>query len=178
LASKVAVQLALHCFALRAGRMVGYELSGVVDRGAVEFRSTHATAGLLITRDDETEIGRQRHGDPCAVAEPEADPMMRPRCGHLAGFASATPHMDTTLPARVRPELVAHGPSEVWSWDITALKGPACGDQSAGDIAGENSLRSIPQRPVREQPRRPTMPAINRNGRVTLHLVPVSHLVR
>ena len=27
-------------------------------------------------------------------------------------------------PPRVRPELVAHGPSEVWSWDITALKGP------------------------------------------------------
>ena len=25
-----------------------------------------------------------------------------------------------THPARVRPELVAHGPSEVWSWDITA----------------------------------------------------------
>jgi len=32
-----------------------------------------------------------------------------------------------THPARVRPELVAHGPSEVWSWDITALKGPAKG---------------------------------------------------
>jgi transposase InsO family protein len=30
-----------------------------------------------------------------------------------------------THPPRVRPELVAHGPSEVWSWDITALKGPA-----------------------------------------------------
>jgi transposase InsO family protein len=30
-------------------------------------------------------------------------------------------------PPRVRPELVAHGPSEVWSWDITALKGPAKG---------------------------------------------------
>jgi putative transposase len=29
-----------------------------------------------------------------------------------------------THPPRVRPELVAHGPSEVWSWDITALKGP------------------------------------------------------
>ena len=28
-----------------------------------------------------------------------------------------------THPARVRPELVAYGPSEVWSWDITALKG-------------------------------------------------------
>jgi putative transposase len=33
-----------------------------------------------------------------------------------------------THPARVRPELVAHGPSEVWSWDITALKGPRKGD--------------------------------------------------
>jgi putative transposase len=30
-------------------------------------------------------------------------------------------------PARVRPELVAHGPSEVWSWDITALQGPRKG---------------------------------------------------
>jgi len=30
-------------------------------------------------------------------------------------------------PPRVRPELVAHGPSEVWSWDITALKGPIKG---------------------------------------------------
>jgi putative transposase len=32
-----------------------------------------------------------------------------------------------THPARVRPELLARGPSEVWSWDITALKGPAKG---------------------------------------------------
>jgi transposase InsO family protein len=32
-----------------------------------------------------------------------------------------------THPARVRPELVAYGPSEVWSWDITALKGPRKG---------------------------------------------------
>jgi transposase InsO family protein len=31
-------------------------------------------------------------------------------------------------PPRVRPELVAHGPSEVWSWDITALKGPRKGE--------------------------------------------------
>ena len=30
-------------------------------------------------------------------------------------------------PPRVRPELVARGPSEVWSWDITALKGPVKG---------------------------------------------------
>jgi transposase InsO family protein len=29
-----------------------------------------------------------------------------------------------THPARVRPELVATGPNEVWSWDITKLKGP------------------------------------------------------
>jgi putative transposase len=32
-----------------------------------------------------------------------------------------------THPPRVRPELVARGPSEVWSWDITALKGPVKG---------------------------------------------------
>ena len=29
-----------------------------------------------------------------------------------------------THPPRVRPELVAHGPDQVWTWDITALKGP------------------------------------------------------
>src|SRR4051812_44205791 len=33
-----------------------------------------------------------------------------------------------THPPRVRPELAAHGPSEVWSWDITALKGPRKGE--------------------------------------------------
>ncbi|WP_338013450.1 IS3 family transposase [Saccharothrix sp. ALI-22-I] len=32
-----------------------------------------------------------------------------------------------THPARVRPELSARGPGEVWSWDITALKGPVKG---------------------------------------------------
>ncbi|MET8312452.1 DDE-type integrase/transposase/recombinase [Micromonospora sp. NPDC005173] len=32
-----------------------------------------------------------------------------------------------THPPRVRPELVATGPSQVWSWDITALKGPVKG---------------------------------------------------
>jgi putative transposase len=32
-----------------------------------------------------------------------------------------------THPPRTRPELVATGPSQVWSWDITALKGPAKG---------------------------------------------------
>lgn len=31
-------------------------------------------------------------------------------------------------PPRVRPELVAHGPNAVWSWDITNLKGPAKGE--------------------------------------------------
>lgn len=29
-----------------------------------------------------------------------------------------------THPARVKPELVAHGPNQVWSWDITKLHGP------------------------------------------------------
>lgn len=32
-----------------------------------------------------------------------------------------------THPPRVRPELAARGPSQVWSWDITALKGPVKG---------------------------------------------------
>jgi putative transposase len=32
-----------------------------------------------------------------------------------------------THPARVRPELVARGPNQVWSWDITKLRGPAKG---------------------------------------------------
>jgi putative transposase len=32
-----------------------------------------------------------------------------------------------THPARVRPELVARGPNQVWSWDISKLKGPAKG---------------------------------------------------
>ena len=32
-----------------------------------------------------------------------------------------------THPARTRPELVATGPGQVWSWDITKLHGPAKG---------------------------------------------------
>lgn len=31
-------------------------------------------------------------------------------------------------PPRARPELVADGPSQVWSWDITALRGPRKGE--------------------------------------------------
>jgi putative transposase len=30
-----------------------------------------------------------------------------------------------THPAKTKPELIAHGPNEVWSWDITKLRGPA-----------------------------------------------------
>lgn len=32
-----------------------------------------------------------------------------------------------THPPRVRPELIANGPNQVWSWDITKLKGPTRG---------------------------------------------------
>lgn len=32
-----------------------------------------------------------------------------------------------THPAKVKPELLATGPSEVWSWDITKLRGPVKG---------------------------------------------------
>ena len=30
-------------------------------------------------------------------------------------------------PAKKKPELMADGPNQVWSWDITKLKGPARG---------------------------------------------------
>jgi putative transposase len=33
-----------------------------------------------------------------------------------------------THPPRVKPELVAHQPSDVWSWDITKLPGPVRGE--------------------------------------------------
>ena len=33
-----------------------------------------------------------------------------------------------THPPRARPELLADGPSQVWSWDITALRGPRKGE--------------------------------------------------
>jgi putative transposase len=48
------------------------------------------------------------------------------RIARTAGQVSER-RRQATHPARVRPELVAHGPNEVWSWDITALKGPVKG---------------------------------------------------
>jgi transposase InsO family protein len=48
------------------------------------------------------------------------------RIARVAGHVSERRRL-ATHPPRVRPELVAYGPSEVWSWDITALKGPAKG---------------------------------------------------
>jgi hypothetical protein len=32
-----------------------------------------------------------------------------------------------THPAKVKPELVADAPSQLWSWDITKIRGPAKG---------------------------------------------------
>jgi transposase InsO family protein len=43
------------------------------------------------------------------------------------GAEPRTPPAEATHPPRVRPELVATGSSQVWSWDITALKGPVKG---------------------------------------------------
>lgn len=48
------------------------------------------------------------------------------RIARAAGQVSER-RRQATHPPRVRPELAAHGPSEVWSWDITALKGPVKG---------------------------------------------------
>lgn len=36
-----------------------------------------------------------------------------------------------THPARTKPELVAHGPQEVWCWDVTKLRGPVRGTHYA-----------------------------------------------
>ncbi|NBH07717.1 DDE-type integrase/transposase/recombinase [Amycolatopsis sp. SID8362] len=48
------------------------------------------------------------------------------RIARAAGQVRERRRLATHL-ARGRPELVARGPSEVWSWDITALKGPSKG---------------------------------------------------
>lgn len=48
------------------------------------------------------------------------------RIARAAGQVSER-RRQATHPPRVRPELAARGPSEVWSWDITALKGPTKG---------------------------------------------------
>jgi putative transposase len=48
------------------------------------------------------------------------------RIARAAGQVSER-RRQATHPPRTRPELVARGPSEVWSWDITALKGPVKG---------------------------------------------------
>jgi putative transposase len=48
------------------------------------------------------------------------------RIARAAGQVSER-RRQATHPPRVRPELIAYGTSEVWSWDITALKGPTKG---------------------------------------------------
>ncbi|MGH3569160.1 MAG: transposase [Pseudonocardia sp.] len=47
-------------------------------------------------------------------------------------------------PPRVRPELVAYAPSEVWSWDITALTGPRKGEWYKLYVVGDIFSRYVP----------------------------------
>lgn len=49
------------------------------------------------------------------------------RIARAAGM-SRDRRAQATHPPRVRPELLAQGPSQVWTWDITALKGPRKGE--------------------------------------------------
>ena len=44
-----------------------------------------------------------------------------------AGGQTRERRRQATHPAKVKPELVADGPSQVRSWDITKLRGPAKG---------------------------------------------------
>ncbi|MEU5431698.1 IS3 family transposase [Streptomyces olivoreticuli] len=46
--------------------------------------------------------------------------LIRQKYGHVTDRRDQAVH-----PARVKPELAANAPLEVWSWDITKLKGPA-----------------------------------------------------
>lgn len=39
-----------------------------------------------------------------------------------------------THPPRKKPELMANGPSQIWSWDITKLRGPDKGIWYQGDV--------------------------------------------
>jgi transposase InsO family protein len=48
------------------------------------------------------------------------------RIAHDAGQA-ANAGVWRPTPAKVKPELPADGPSQVWTWDITKLRGPAKG---------------------------------------------------
>jgi putative transposase len=68
-------------------------------------------------------------------------PRCTPRCSTRAGTCAASPRCTGSCaatarsvssaaarpahPPRVRPELVATGPNQCWSWDITRLAGPA-----------------------------------------------------
>src|ERR1035441_6564975 len=51
-----------------------------------------------------------------------ASPPCTGSCAPRTRSASAAPR-----PPRARPELTADGPSQIWSWDITKLKGPIRG---------------------------------------------------
>ena len=46
-----------------------------------------------------------------------------------------------THPARVKPELVATAPNQVWSWDITKLAGPVKWSQGSGKVLSAESLK-------------------------------------
>ena len=49
-----------------------------------------------------------------------------------------------THPAKKKPELMADGPDQVWSWDITKLKGPARGIWYLEDYLKVFSLIAAP----------------------------------
>ena len=57
-----------------------------------------------------------------------------------------------THPARVKPELVASAPRQVWSWDITKLAGPYKWTwfqlYTIIDVYSRRLVRAIPQRCV------------------------------
>ena len=104
----------------RPARMLpdnGQALSDTERQAVLRLINTHAYADLAIAQIWARELDEGRYL--CS-----ASTMYRIARG--AGQSRERRRL-ATHPAKVKPELLADGPSQVWTWDITKLRGPAKG---------------------------------------------------
>lgn len=112
----------------RAARMLGQNLppvAGIQPSALSETESTAITAEL-----DRTRFADKSPAQTWAVLLDEGQYLGSVSTFYRVLRASGEVRerrAQATHPPRVRPELVAHGPDQVWSWDITKLKGPVRG---------------------------------------------------
>jgi len=91
---------------------------GAVERAAVlELINTPAYADHSIGQIYARELDEDRYWCSCSTMY---------RIARAAG-QSRERRRQATHPAKVKPQLLADGPSQVWTWDITKLRGPARG---------------------------------------------------